>query len=59
MIKLITDTAIVAGITYAVAMMIFSLDHLLSTGEIDGGVLIAVAGLVSGVVIAILNRREH
>lgn len=57
-LKLITDTAIVAGIVYAIAMLIFSLDQLLTTGVIDGGALIATCGVISGVVIAALNSRN-
>ena len=58
MTKLITDTAIVAGIIYAIAMLMFSIDQLITTGAIDGGAVIAACGVISGVVIAALNAKN-
>ncbi len=58
MTKILTDTAIVAGIIYAIAMLLFSLDQLLTTGAVDGGALIAAGGVFSGVVIAALNAKN-
>ena len=57
-LKLITDTAIVAGVFYAIAMLIFSLEKYFTTGSLDGGAFIAASGVVSGVVIAVLNAKQ-
>lgn len=57
MIKLLTEALIVAGVFYAIAMLVFSLEHYFTTGDLDGGAFIAVAGVISGVVIAVVNEK--
>lgn len=57
MLKIITETTILAGVFYAVGMLIFSLENYFTTGQIDGGAFIAAAGVGSGVVIAALNAK--